>query len=398
MEARFKSSVEDQTSLEEKEHQKLKYEALLDTLISAGYYRARITGLDEFDKVVGGLCWCITSSGEDVDVDILFQENSTIGQRIKLCETIVNVLRTMKCPHPLQAHQIQGLDFNSLYPVIVWLIGKFFENRELTAALLRKYSMWCFDVGYKDDPTSSLQGQGFENLEADLDDEEKEFSEMNNLDNQNNKGRTTANQLYEALRASDHAPTLGLASLKAAFPARRKFRRPMADDGSMTYESENAHVYACLLEYGDSAAIGLKGDSSEGSSNNLEKEDASGLSAFERKFRAAQKEAEKEEELLRKQAAEQMSSLLNELEDESSKKGDVKNTDLRNVIGLQSDAINSAKSEYLNEMEQARRKLEEEREGLSGQEFALLSAYRRKKEALDNEIEKQNQINETIAR
>ena len=34
-------------------------------------------------------------------------------------------------------------------------IQKFFENRELRAALLRKYSMWCFDVGYKDDPTSS---------------------------------------------------------------------------------------------------------------------------------------------------------------------------------------------------------------------------------------------------
>ena len=40
------------------------------------------------------------------------------------------------------------------------------------------------------------------------------------------------------------------------------------------------------------------------------KEDASGLSAFERKLRTAQKEAEREEELLRQQAANQMSSLL----------------------------------------------------------------------------------------
>ena len=37
-----------------------------------GYFRARIKTLSEFDKVVGGLCWCITSNGEFVDVDILF--------------------------------------------------------------------------------------------------------------------------------------------------------------------------------------------------------------------------------------------------------------------------------------------------------------------------------------
>lgn len=34
-------------------------------------------------QVVGGLCWCITSSGADIDVDILFQvceeENEEVG-------------------------------------------------------------------------------------------------------------------------------------------------------------------------------------------------------------------------------------------------------------------------------------------------------------------------------
>jgi hypothetical protein len=45
-----------------------------------------------------------------------------------------------QCPHPLQAHQIQGSDFPALFPVIVWLVKKFFENREATAAQLRKYA------------------------------------------------------------------------------------------------------------------------------------------------------------------------------------------------------------------------------------------------------------------
>ena len=33
-------------------------------------------------KVVGGMTWCITTCNFDVDVDLLFQENSTIGQKM----------------------------------------------------------------------------------------------------------------------------------------------------------------------------------------------------------------------------------------------------------------------------------------------------------------------------
>lgn len=50
--------------------------------MAAGYFRARIKGLSSFDKVVGGMTWCIESCNVDVDVDLLFQENSTIGQKM----------------------------------------------------------------------------------------------------------------------------------------------------------------------------------------------------------------------------------------------------------------------------------------------------------------------------
>ena len=88
--------------------QKKLYDEIVDTLISAGYFRARIQTLSEFDKVVGGLCWAIVNSGEKVDVDILFKENSTTGERIALSEAIVKAMRGMGCPFPLQPHQIQG--------------------------------------------------------------------------------------------------------------------------------------------------------------------------------------------------------------------------------------------------------------------------------------------------
>ena len=53
-----------------------------------------------------------------------------IGEKVKLSETIVNVMRKMRCPHPMQANQIQGSDWVNVYPVIIWMVKKFFENRE----------------------------------------------------------------------------------------------------------------------------------------------------------------------------------------------------------------------------------------------------------------------------
>ena len=33
-------------------------------------------------QVVGGMTWCVTTCNFDIDVDLLFQENSTIGQKM----------------------------------------------------------------------------------------------------------------------------------------------------------------------------------------------------------------------------------------------------------------------------------------------------------------------------
>jgi hypothetical protein len=95
-----------------------------DLLLAAGYFRARMGEVSAFDRVVGGICWAVTASGVDVGVDILFQENSTIGERITLSETLVKAMHSMKSPLELQSHQIQGLDYASLLPTIQWLVRK----------------------------------------------------------------------------------------------------------------------------------------------------------------------------------------------------------------------------------------------------------------------------------
>ena len=97
-----------QAETREDEEQNVKYSETIELLLAAGYFRARIKGLSPFDKVVGGMTWCITTCDFDVDVDLLFQENSTIGQKIALTEKIVAVLPKMRCPHRIEPHQIQG--------------------------------------------------------------------------------------------------------------------------------------------------------------------------------------------------------------------------------------------------------------------------------------------------
>ncbi|XP_055947206.1 coiled-coil domain-containing protein 93-like isoform X2 [Argiope bruennichi] len=142
----------------EDEEQERKFQEIIDLLLAAGYFRARIKGLSPFDKVVGGMTWCIEVCNVDIDVDLLFQENLTIGQKISLTEKIVAVLPKMKCPHRIEPHQIQGLDFIHIFPVIQWLVKRAIETREETGDYIRAFSVYQFQKNYEtlEDITSKL--------------------------------------------------------------------------------------------------------------------------------------------------------------------------------------------------------------------------------------------------
>lgn len=48
----------------------------------------------------------------------------------KVGEAIEEALQRMMCPYPLQAHQIQGLDYPAVLLVVQWLVKRVFQNRE----------------------------------------------------------------------------------------------------------------------------------------------------------------------------------------------------------------------------------------------------------------------------
>jgi len=131
-----------------RESNKEYYQRIIDMLVAGGYFRARIDGLDPFDKVVGGLVWGITASGVTLEVEVFFEENATLGQRIEICEAIDQALVSMKCPYRLMANQLSSLNYKPIFPAIQWLVKHVIDYRRITGNRVRDYSIIQYDRGF----------------------------------------------------------------------------------------------------------------------------------------------------------------------------------------------------------------------------------------------------------
>ena len=61
-----------------------------------------------------------------------------------LTEKIVAVLPLMKCPFVIEPHQIQGLDFINIFPVIQWLVKLSVQKRTEKAERLKLFAISQF--------------------------------------------------------------------------------------------------------------------------------------------------------------------------------------------------------------------------------------------------------------
>ena len=103
----------------------------------------------------------------DVDVDLLFNEDLNIGKKIGLTEKIVTVLQTMKCPHEIEPHQIQGLDFINIFPVVQWLVKKAMETRDAMGDMVRKYAVSQYYRAFPDETETNytdIQKEGLHSI------------------------------------------------------------------------------------------------------------------------------------------------------------------------------------------------------------------------------------------
>jgi len=53
----------------------------------------------------------------------------------------VVMLLKMNCPHRIEPHQIQGLDYIHIFPVIQWLVKRSMEMRQEMAGFVRSFAL-----------------------------------------------------------------------------------------------------------------------------------------------------------------------------------------------------------------------------------------------------------------
>ncbi|KAK1207797.1 CCD93 protein, partial [Pygoscelis papua] len=319
----------------EDEEQNIKLTEILELLVAAGYFRARIKGLSPFDKVVGGMTWCITTCSFDIDVDLLFQENSTIGQKIALTEKIVSVLPKMKCPHRLEPHQIQGLDFIHIFPVVQWLVKRAIETREEMGDYIRSYSISQFQK------THRLP-------------EDDEFMQRKE------KAIKMVTDIFEV------------------YKPQRKYKR---QKGAEELLDEESKVHATLLEYGRRYGFSRQAGKTE------QAEDKKialppGLAA------AGKAEPCDEDDL---QAAEELriKTLMTGMAAMATEEGKLTASTVGQIVGLQSDEIKQIVSEYAEKQSELSAEERPERLGAAQQ-------HRRKVASLNKQILQKNKLLEEL--
>ncbi|KAA0715565.1 Coiled-coil domain-containing protein 93 [Triplophysa tibetana] len=313
----------------EDEEQSIKLAEILELLLAAGYFRARIKGLSPFDKVVGGMTWCITTCNFDIDVDLLFQENSTIGQKIALTEKIVSVLPKMKCPHRLEPHQIQGLDFIHIFPVIQWLVKKAIETREEMGDYVRSYSISQFQK------THTFP-------------EDEEFT----------------------VRKEKAISTL--VNVCGVYAPQRRYKRQV-DAGELL--DEESRVHSTLLEFG--RRYGFSKQVKEGTATEQKQLSAQGTQAVP----PGMTQVSEEEDL---QAAEELriKALMTGMAAMATEEGKLSASTVGQIVGLQSEEIKQIVTEYA---EKAERSAEDRPE-----RFGPAQQHRRQLTSLNKQITQKN--------
>ncbi|KAK7484910.1 hypothetical protein BaRGS_00023830 [Batillaria attramentaria] len=272
----------------EDEEQNVKLQETIELLLAAGYFRARIKGLSPFDKVVGGMTWCITTCNFDVDVDLLFQENSTIGQKIALTEKIVAVLPKMKCPHRIEPHQIQGLDFIHIYPVVQWLVKRAIETREEMGDFIRAFSVSQFGKHYA----------------------------------------TPEDIAFEAVKPK---ATTTVKTVKEAYKPQRRYKRHDADK----LRDEETRVHSTLLEYGRRYGV-----------SRTEKEEKEEEKARKKAAAAGLTGKDGEEVDLQAEEERRIKALMSGMSATGLQEGKLTPTAVGSIVGMQSQEIQQIASEY----------------------------------------------------
>ncbi|KDO18010.1 hypothetical protein SPRG_16483, partial [Saprolegnia parasitica CBS 223.65] len=104
----------------------------VDMLVAHGYPRASVAEIPIYERVVGGLVFCLQSEElTSVDCDILFRPVASVKERVRVAEAICDSFNTAlqsytqatnsKTTLNLSVHELQGPNYEKLRQVVAWL-------------------------------------------------------------------------------------------------------------------------------------------------------------------------------------------------------------------------------------------------------------------------------------
>lgn len=140
-----------------------------------------------FSGLVGGLGWILQGCHRDdstasfhydfyfIRTQLNLENKSTnhIKQRIYISEIVVNEINVnLGCPFPLQPHQVHGLDWISLEPIVEWLIQYYYHSLDQIRSEKRRGmsypQLYISSLTYSDDQDPALAPPSSTQLEAGL--------------------------------------------------------------------------------------------------------------------------------------------------------------------------------------------------------------------------------------
>ncbi|XP_062098312.1 uncharacterized protein LOC133804161 [Humulus lupulus] len=95
---------------------------IFDLLASVGYTGDENSDKSASEKLCGGLSWCVAALNSDPP-----QNHDGFGEtrtQDDIVFEIAEALRLMKCPHPIEACQIENLDCQTIISVVHWLVDR----------------------------------------------------------------------------------------------------------------------------------------------------------------------------------------------------------------------------------------------------------------------------------
>jgi len=78
------------------------------------------------------------------------------------------MLLKMNCPHRIEPHQIQGLDYIHIFPVIQWLVKRSMEMRQEMAGFVRSFALNQFHKKHSFSEDSEIGTIAKENIVRNL--------------------------------------------------------------------------------------------------------------------------------------------------------------------------------------------------------------------------------------